>query len=571
MRWSQTFIPTTREVPAEAESPGHRLLLRAGFIRRLSAGLYTYLPLGLRVIRKIENIIRDEMEKAGAAELLMPILQPRELWEKSGRWGSKELSMLTVKNRAEQEFVLAPTHEEVITDLAAGGIKSYKDLPKNLFQIQAKFRDELRPRFGLVRAKEFIMKDGYSFDESAESSLETYRAMEKSYGNIFSRCGLSIEKVQADPGPMGGGLTHEFMAPAEIGEDTIIKCAGCGYASNIETALAGELKAAPPETPKEIKTVDTPGLKTVSELVEFLKISPEKLIKTLIYDIDGAPCAVLVRGDREINELKLKRKLKASDIRLADEKTVENVTGAPQGFSGPAGLKGIKIIADRSAAIIMNAVAGANTGDRHLLNVNMERDFTPDETADISCAEEGDPCPECGDPLGIMKGIEVGQVFNLGVKYSKALGASFLDAGGKEQPCVMGCYGIGVSRTMSAVVEQNHDEDGITWPEEISPFRVLILPVNLKDESIKKAAEEIYGRLTAEGVEALMDDRDLRAGVKFKDADLTGIPARITVGKKAAEGIVELYNRKEKKTEELTVKEAAERFSAGAQTSRSGI
>ena len=560
MRWSQTFIPTTREVPAEAESPGHRLLLRAGFIRRLSAGLYTYLPLGLRVIRKIESIIRDEMEKAGAAELLMPILQPRELWEKSGRWGSKELSMLTVKNRVEQEFVLAPTHEEVITDLAAGGIKSYKDLPKNLFQIQAKFRDELRPRFGLVRAKEFIMKDGYSFDESAESSLETYRAMEKSYENIFSRCGLVTEKVQADPGAMGGGLTHEFMAPAEIGEDTIIKCAGCGYASNIETALAGELKAAPPETPKEIKTVDTPGLKTVSELVEFLKISPEKLIKTLIYDIDGAPWAVLVRGDREINELKLKRKLNASDIRLADEKTVENVTGAPQGFSGPAGLKGIKIIADRSATIIMNAVTGANMADKHLLNINMERDFTPDETADISYAEEGDPCPECGAPLGIMKGIEVGQVFNLGVKYSKALGASFLDAGGKEQPCVMGCYGIGVSRTMSAVVEQNHDEDGITWPEGISPFRVLILPVNLKDESIKKAAEEIYGRLTAEGVEALMDDRDLRAGVKFKDADLTGIPARITVGKKAAEGIVELYNRKSRETEELSIQQAIGRF-----------
>ncbi len=557
MRWSQTFIPTMKEVPSEAESPGHRLLIRAGFIRRLSAGLYSYLPMGLRVIRKIENIIRQEMEQAGACELLMPILQPRELWERSGRWDSKELSMLTVKNRTNQEFVLAPTHEEVITDLAAREIKSYKDLPRNFFQIQAKFRDELRPRFGLIRAKEFIMKDGYSFDEDPEKSLETYRKMEQAYEKIFSRCGLSIEKVQADPGAMGGGLTHEFMALAEIGEDTIIKCEKCRYASNIESAEAGGEEKTPDEALQELKTVVTPGIKTVAQLIEFLKLPPKKLIKTLIYEIDSETAAVILPGDREINEIKLKRNLKALEIKLAGEEKIKQLTGAPRGFSGPLGLKNVKIIADTAVMQIRNAVAGANTADKHILNVNPGRDFAPDEIYDITLARENDPCPECGSALKIKKGIEVGQVFNLGTKYSTTLNARFLDSDGTEKPCVMGCYGIGVSRTASAVVEQNHDENGIIWPEEIAPFKVLVLPVNINDEKINETARKIYFELLSRGVDVLLDDRDVRAGVKFKDADLTGIPVRITAGKKSAEGIVELYDRKTRKTEEITVEKAA--------------
>ncbi len=561
MLWSQTFIPTTREIPSEAESPGHRLLIRAGFIRRLSAGLYTYLPMGLKVIRNIEKIIREEMTASGATELLMPILQPRELWEKSGRWDSKELAMLTVENRIKQEFVLAPTHEEVITDLAAREIKSYKDLPKNFFQIQAKFRDELRPRFGLVRAKEFIMKDGYSFDIDNKTSMETYRRMEAAYEKIFSRCGLRTEKVEADSGAMGGGLTHEFMAPAEIGEDTIIKCQSCGYASNVETAESGDAETQTEEPSSEIKTVDTPGIKSVGQLVDFLRVPPEKLIKTLIYEADGSPLAALVRGDREINELKLKKITGASELALAEEKTITRATGAPQGFSGPAGLKNIRIIADKSVLNMRNAVAGANIENKHLLNVNIGRDFSADETADISYTVEGDPCPSCGDALGAKKGIEVGQVFNLGEKYSKALNAAFLDADGKEKLCVMGCYGIGVSRTASAVVEQNHDEEGIIWPKEVSPFDVLILPVNLQDENISKAAEIIYEGLKSKKIEVLFDDRNLRAGVKFKDADLTGIPLRITIGTKNAEkGIVELYDRRSRQTQEITLQEAIDSF-----------
>ncbi len=558
MRWSQTFIPTTREIPAEAESPGHRLLIRAGCIRSLGAGLYTYLPLGLKILRNIERIIREEMEKANARELLMPILQPEELWRKSGRFGSLDLGMLTVKNRADRQFVLAPTHEEVITDLAAREIKSYKDLPRNFYQIQAKFRDELRPRFGLIRAKEFIMKDGYSFDRDNEASLATYKKMEEAYRKIFSRCGLKIEEVLADPGAMGGGMTHEFMAPAEIGEDTIVRCESCGYASNLETAVRGEHSEPGREAPLGKKEVDTPGIRTVEELTRFLNTGPEKLIKTLIYEIDGDPAAVLVRGDREVNELKLKRLTKAAEINMAGEELVQKTTGAPAGFAGPCGLKGIKIIADNTVQGVVNAVSGANKPDKHLINLVPGRDFSPDATADISYIRGGDPCPECGDSLKVRKGIEVGQVFNLGLKYSRALNASFLDSDGREKHCVMGCYGIGVSRTMSAAVEQNHDDDGIIWPREISPFEALILPVNLNDEKTLKISGTVYGELKSSGIEVLFDDRDLRAGVKFKDADLIGIPSRITIGpRNAARDMVEIYDRKTRETSDIKAQDAA--------------
>lgn len=550
MRWTQTFIPTVKEVPAEAESISHKLMLRAGMIRRVSTGLYTYLPLGLKVIRKVEDIIRDEMNKKGAQELLMPVLQPREMWEISGRWNAKELAMLTVEDRSGKEFVLGPTHEEVITNLVQKEIKSYRDLPKNLYQIQMKFRDELRPRFGLIRAKEFIMKDGYSFDADEESAGKTYHDMETAYRDIFSRCGLKIQEVKADPGAMGGGKTDEFMALAEVGEDTILWCRKCDYAANREAAVRGESQKPQVEEPLEKEFVDTPGMKTIREVKEFLGTQPLKMIKTLIYEVGDEVIAVLVSGTREVNETKLKRVVKADDIKMAGKDKIERVTGAPVGFSGPVGLKGIKIVADKEVTTISNAVTGANRKDKHIKNVNTGRDYSPDIIADISYVKSRDPCPECNGVLEIKRGIEVGQIFNLGTRYSKAMGAAFLDKNGEKKLCIMGCFGIGVTRTVSAIIEQNHDENGIIWPLNVSPYRILILPVNINDAPSRELAEKIYGDLRKDGIEVLLDDRDVRAGVKFKDADLIGIPIRITIGpEKAASGMLEI---KERKTSEVT-------------------
>ena len=552
MRWSKIFIPTLKEVPVEAESVSHKLMLRAGMIRRLSAGIYTYLPLGLRVIRKVEEIIRDEMNKKGAQELLMPILQPKELWEISGRWNAKELAMLTVENRAGKEFVLGPTHEEVITSLVQREIRSYRDLPKNFYQIQTKFRDELRPRFGLMRAKEFIMKDGYSFDADEKSAEKTYLDMEEAYRNIFSRCGLMVQEVQADPGAMGGGMTHEFMALAEVGEDVIVWCRKCNYAANQEAAVKGKGKKVPIEEPLEKEFIDTPEMKTIEELTGFLGVQPSKMIKTLLYEIGDEVVAVLVSGDRQVNETKLRNVVKADDLKMAGEEKIEKVTGAPLGFSGPVGLKGIRIIADEVVTSISNAITGANKKDKHIKNVNIDRDYSPDIVADMSYVKEGEPCPKCDGALEMKCGIEVGQIFNLGTKYSKSIGDAFLDRNGQEKLCVMGCFGIGVTRTVAAIIEQNHDEDGIIWPLSVSPYQVLILPVNINDAASRDLAERTYVELQKNRIEVLLDDRDIRAGVKFKDADLIGIPVRITIGpEKAASTMLEIMERKTAEVTEI--------------------
>ena len=545
MRWSHAFIPTVKEVPVEAESVSHKLMQRAGLIRRLSSGLYTYLPLCLKVIKKVGNIIRDEMTECGAEELLMPILQPKELWDKSGRFNSEELAMLIAEDRTGREFVLGPTHEEVITDLVGKEVRSYRDLPKNFYQIQTKFRDEVRPRFGLMRAKEFVMKDGYSFDVDEESARKTYIMMEEAYRNIFSRCGLSIQVVEADPGAMGGGMSHEFIALADVGEERIMWCRKCGQCANLETAIRAKVQSTSEEKLLGLEIIDTPGIKTIEDLTGFLGVKASKMVKTLIYECGSEVIAVLVGGDRGLNETKLKKVAGAGELKMASEEVIERVTGAPLGFSGPVGLKGVRIIADESVTVISNAVTGANQKDKHMKNVNISRDYSPDIVADVSYVVKGDLCPECSEVLEQRSGIEVGQVFNLGTKYSESIGATFLDKDGEEKLCVMGCYGIGVTRTISAIIEQNHDENGIIWPFGVSPYKILILPVNISDSVSRKLAERVYKELQEMEGEVLLDDRDVRGGVKFKDADLIGIPVRITVGpEKASSGMLEIRERR---------------------------
>lgn len=556
MQWSRSFIPTLKEIPSEAESISHRLMLRAGLIRKLGAGLYTYLPLGLRVIRNIETIIREEMNGEGAIELLMPILQPREVWEASGRWDVQELSMLTLSNRQEKEFALSPTHEEIITSLVAQEISSYRQLPRNFYQIQVKFRDELRPRYGVVRAKEFIMKDGYSFDVDEESAGKSYQAMYDAYTRIFHRCGLTALPVEADTGAMGGSLSHEFMVPAEIGEDIIVTCSSCKYAANRERS---EVKPAQYDNPagnkvqvklKPLEEVDTPGIKTIEALKEFLFAQPEQMIKTIVYDTEAGAVAALMRGDRGINETKLKNALGCQQLSLASAERIAEVTGAPLGFSGPVGLSGVKVVADCSVMNVVNAITGANAADKHLLNVNVERDWKPQLVADISLAQEGDGCPRCDGILSFRRGIEVGQVFSLGTKYSKTLRAVFLDQEGKEKPAVMGCYGIGVSRTVAAIIEEHHDANGIIWPLSVSPYQVHIVSLGTPGSVPLELARQVEKSLQQEGVEVLWDNRNERAGVKFKDADLLGIPIRITAGpKQSAKGKVELKLRDSDKVE----------------------
>ncbi len=553
MRWSQAFIPTIKEAPVDAESSSHKLMLRAGLIRRLSSGLYTYLPLCLRVIRKVEDIIRDEMTRCEAEELLMPILQPEELWEKSGRLNSKELAMLTAEDRTGRQFVLGPTHEEVITDVVGREIRSYRDLPKNFYQIQTKFRDELRPRFGLMRAKEFVMKDGYSFDVDEQSAKKTYMMMEGAYRNIFSRCGLNTQVVEADSGAMGGGMSHEFIALADMGEERIIWCRKCGYSANLETSLRRKVKVSSAEKVLDLEIIDTPGMKTIQDLTGFLGVEPSRMVKTLIYESGSEVIAVLVDGDRGVNETKLRKLTGAGELKMADEETIRKVTGSPLGFSGPVGLKGLKIIADEGVTAIANSVTGANEKDKHMKNVNIGRDYSPDIVADITFVREGDLCPECGEALEERNGIEVGQVFNLGTKYSESIGANFLDKSGQEKLCIMGCYGIGVTRTVSAIIEQNHDENGIIWPLGVSPYQVLLLPVNINDSVSRNLAERLYNQFQEKGIEVLFDDRDVRGGVKFNDADLVGIPVRITIGpEKASSGMLEIRERKTGK--EVTVR-----------------
>lgn len=547
MRWTEFVIPTLKEDPANAESVSHRLLVRAGFIRMVSSGLYSFLPLGLRVLERIEDIIRDEMSRAGGRELLLPAMQPGELWRKSGRWNEMGPELIRFKSRTGRDIVLGPTHEEVITDLASNLISSYRDLPLNLYQIQTKFRDEARPRFGLIRAKEFIMKDAYSFDIDEEGLEVSYKNMYEAYVRIFKRMGISVEIVDAESGFMGGGYSQEFIAPSESGEDIVIACDTCSYRANREKAQMHFRSKENCEKELALEEVHTPSITTVTGLGKFLKIDAEKMIKTLIYTADDKTIAVLIRGDREVNETKLRRITGAKKLALADEDTIEKVTGGPMGFSGPVGLKGIKIILDQSIKDIRNAVTGANKRDFHLKNVTPGRDFEIGEFFDLSYPKQGDGCPQCSGKFVFKIGLELGHIFKLGTRYSEALGVRFLDKDGLSKVPIMGCYGIGVSRAMASIVEQNHDEDGIIWPYGVAPFDVLVLPVDMADEKITSEAERIYEFLKDRGYRVLMDDRPIRGGIKFKDADLIGIPLRINIGEKSLEkGKLELRLRKEK-------------------------
>jgi len=537
------FMPTLREVPAEAEVVSHQLLLRAGFIRKSAAGIYTFLPLALRVLKKIERIVREEMDRAGGLEIQLPILQTADLWHRSGRWNVYGPELMRLKDRHGRDFCLGPTHEEIVTELVKGEVRSYKQLPLLLYQIQNKYRDEKRPRFGLLRGREFIMKDLYSFDRDEAGLEESYRKMYEAYTRVFTRCGLQFRVVEADPGAIGGNVSHEFMALAAAGEATVIYCPACGYAANAEKAESRSPEEPREEQPKQLELVQTPGKRTVEEVTAFLGMPAQKIIKTLVYETEKGLVAALVRGDREVNEVKLQQVVDTLRLELADGSTVEEVTGAPVGFAGPVGLS-LPLVIDREVAALANAVAGANVADAHYVNVNPGRDFPLATVADIRLAAAGDRCTRCGEPLAAARGIEVGQLFKLGDKYSRVMGATFLDENGQERPFIMGCYGIGVSRTMAAAVEQHHDEDGIVWPRAIAPFDVVVLPVNNKDTVQMELAEKIYRMLVTAGYDTILDDRTERPGVKFKDADLIGYPVRVTVGQKARANQVEVRLRR---------------------------
>ena len=546
------LIPTLKEAPSDAEIVSHQLMVRAGMVRKVAAGIYTLLPLGLRAIRRVERIVREEMDRAGAQELFMPTVIPAELWQTSGRWDAYGKELLRVKDRHNREFCLGPTHEEVITDLVGREVRSYRDLPLNLYQIQTKFRDEIRPRFGLMRGREFMMKDAYSFHATEEDAELEYKKMYDTYCRIFERCGLDFRPVEAETGNIGGSFSHEFMVLAETGEDAVVGCTKCTYGANVERAEAGyshECDAGSSEKLDSIERVSTPGMKSVEEVSAFLKVSPHCLIKTLIYNSDMGVVAALVRGDYDLNEAKLARELGAAWIELADEETVVKTTGAPSGFAGPVGLK-CTILADFSVKGIVNGVTGANDADAHLINVNPNRDFTVKSFSDLRVVVDGDDCPRCDGNLSIRRGIEVGHVFKLGTKYSNSMGATFLDEEGKQQPMIMGCYGIGIGRTVAACIEQNHDENGIAWPLPMAPFQVTILPLTAREKEVTEEAERLYREITALGVDVLLDDRDERAGVKFNDAELLGTPIRIVIGKKGLkEGGVEIKGRTEQEAQ----------------------
>jgi len=558
MRYSQLLLPTLKEEPSEAEVVSHKLMLRAGMIRKLAAGVYTFLPLGLRVMQKVEQIIRDEMNRAGAQEVLMPCVLPADLWKESGRWDEYGRELLRIKDRHEREYCFGPTHEEVITDLARGEIRSYRQLPLNLYQIQTKFRDEVRPRFGVMRAREFIMKDAYSFDADEEGAEKSYQQMYNAYSQIFRRCGLRFRAVEADTGLIGGSFSHEFMVMADTGEDAIVSCNECDYAANLERAEVGKIVEEMDEEMRALEMVETPNQKSVEEVTNFLRVLPERLVKTIVFETEKGVTAALVRGDHEINETKLSRYLGATQLQMAGDDIITEVTHAPKGFAGPVGLE-VKIVADLAIRGMKNFVTGANALDAHLINVNLGRDFKVDEFVDIRLARAGDPCPRCSGRLQVSKGVEVGHIFKLGAKYSEAMGATYLDQKGREKSLIMGCYGIGVGRTVAAAIEQNHDENGIIFPMSIAPFHVLILPVNTKDAQIMKVAEDLYDTLFEKGIEVLFDDRDERPGVKFKDADLTGIPLRLTIGEKNLRmGKVEIKERRSGEIIVVTVEEAPE-------------
>jgi prolyl-tRNA synthetase len=546
MRYSEMFLPTGREVPSDAEVISQQLMIRAGMIRKLTSGIYSYLPLGYRVIRKLEQIIREEMNKAGAQEVHMPMVQPTELWQESGRWEHYGKELLRFRDRHDHEYCLGPTHEEVITSLVRNDIKTYRQLPRNLYQIQTKFRDEVRPRFGVMRCREFGMKDAYSFDVDEEGAEKSYEKMFAAYNNIFRRCGLKFRPVEADSGSIGGKYSHEFMVMAESGEDAMVFCEKCSYAANLEKAEVAcpERKEIYEDDWLSLEEVNTPNVRTIEEVSEFLNVKPQDIVKTLIFNADGQQYAVLIRGDHEVNEIKVKNYIGANEVELASDEIIVKATGAPRGFAGPVNIK-IPVLVDYSVLDMINFVTGANKEDYHYRNVNIGRDFQIQAFADFRVVTEQDNCPRCGTDIKFARGIEVGHVFKLGTKYSKAMKAGFLDKNGQEKIMIMGCYGIGIGRTVAAGIEQNHDENGIIWPMPLAPYQVIITPVNVNEEDVMESAENLYKSMLAGNIEVIFDDRDERAGVKFKDADLIGIPLRVVVGRKnLAQGKVELKIRK---------------------------
>jgi prolyl-tRNA synthetase len=561
-------INTLREVPGEAELPSHIFLLRAGMIRKLVSGVYGFMPLGYRVIRKIEEIVREEMDMSGAQEIHMSAIQPSELWKESGRWTAMGPELWRIRDRHDREFCLGPTHEEIFTDIVRNEVNSYRQLPLNLYQIQNKYRDEARPRFGLMRSREFIMKDAYSFDRDEAGLEKSYDIMYEAYERIFDRCGLTYRPVEADTGAIGGSGSHEFIALSEVGESDILYCTSCNHAATSEQMPGVDDIVADGATDalEELKTVDTPDTKTIEEVATFLDVPKEKTIKAIlltVYDDDGGVkyhVTAFLRGDRELNMIKLVNALKEPEhmVVMADEAIIGDATGAVGGFTGPVGLHDAKIIVDSELEHLPNMVAGANELDQHMTGVNYGRDYKADILIDIKQVQEGDKCPICGAPLAQARGIEVGQVFKLGTKYSASMGALYKDENMQEHPIVMGCYGIGVSRTMAAIVEQHHDDNGIIWPVSVAPYHVIITLVKPDDKEQAAVADDIYEKLQSKGVEVLLDDRDDRAGVKFKDADLLGIPVRITVGKKAGEGVVEYKLRTDADRSELSIATAIE-------------
>jgi prolyl-tRNA synthetase len=555
VKFSRLFLKTLKETPNDAEVISHKLLIRAGMIKKLASGIYSYMPVGYRVLRKIEDIVREELGKAGAQEVLMPVLQPAELWEESGRWGKMGAEMMTIKDRHNRDFILGPTHEEVITDIVRKEIKSYKELPVNLYQIQTKFRDERRPRFGLMRGREFLMKDGYSFHTSEESLEVEYQNMRKAYSRIFKRCGLTFRAVEADSGAIGGDTTHEIMVLAESGEDDVIYCSHCEYAANIEKAESSiELKESD-ESVKALEKVSTPDKQSIEDVAEFLGLTTDKTVKGMVFKSEDKFILALIRGDYEVNEVKLKNALRLPDIELATNEEIESL-GLVKGFIGPVGVEKLTIVADLTVKGMKNYVTGANEVDYHNVNTNHDIDYKVETYADIRTVKVGEKCPRCSEgELKIARGIEVGQVFKLGKKYSEAMNCVYLDENGKTKEMIMGCYGIGVSRTMASTIEQNYDDNGIIWPMAIAPYHVVVIPANIKDAEQMTVADKLYQKMMEEGIEVVMDDRDERTGFKFKDADLIGFPIKLVVGKGVTNGKVELALRKTGIKEEINIEE----------------
>ncbi|WP_422925192.1 proline--tRNA ligase [Singulisphaera sp. PoT] len=570
MRWSKALIPTLKETPADAVAPSHVLLLRAGMIRQLGAGAYTYLPLGLRVLNKAIRVIRAEMDAAGAQELLMPALQPVELWKESGRYSTFGDLLMQLTVGGNQTMALGPTHEEVITDIVRALVRSYRQLPVTLYQIQTKFRDEPRPRFGILRTREFLMKDAYSFDADVEQLNASYDAMYEAYCRIFDGCGIPYVVVEAESGPIGGDSSHEFMVPSSTGEDTIIQCLKCGYAANRERAEIGPItaKTAPDASAPPYESVSTPNCRTIEEVCKFLKVPETESAKLLVFLADDKPVAALIRGDHEANEAKVRRAFGASTLVPADTATLEKATGAPIGFLGPVAIK-IPLVVDSSVAVMPKVVVGGNAVDVHLTGVVPGRDFSLDKVLDLRNADEGDPCPRCGESMAVKQGIEIGHVFKLGTKYSKAMGATYLDEKGAEIPIIMGCYGIGVNRIVAAAVEAGHDANGIIWPLPLAPYEVLIVPLQTQSADVMAAAESLERQFEAAGLDVLFDDREQRPGVKFKDADLIGIPLRVVIGERGLkEGNIEVKWRTDEAAHTVPAATAGEAILAEVEAAR---